>query len=131
MKINHIGIVVKDIEKSVRYYGDFFGFKKVSDIFYDENQKVNVVFLKSECKDYVFELIEPVGKDSPVNNSLKKGGGLNHICYEVKDIKKTIEELKEKGGRLISGPSYANAFEGKKIAFFYTKNREVIELVEK
>ena len=131
MKINHIGIVVNDIEKSIDYYKTFFGYKQVDDIHFDPIQKVKVVFMTSPDQGYKFELIEPVGDDSPVQNALKKGGGLNHICYEVKDIKKTLQNLQDKGGRVISGPTLGVAFGNKNIAFFYTKQREIIELVEK
>jgi len=62
--------------------------------------------------------------------ALRKGGGLNHICYEVRDIKHTIQLLRDKGSRLISGPTPAVAFCNKNIAFLYTKQHEIIELVE-
>ena len=63
-------------------------------------------------------------------NALRQGGGLNHICYEIQDIEDTIRFLCDEGSKLISGPTPAIAFENKKVAFLYTKQREIIELLE-
>lgn len=131
MKVNHIGIVVKDIEKSIKYYREYFFFKLVSPIFVDPIQKVRIAFLRSPEQKFNFELLEPTCDDSPVMNALKKGGGLNHICYEVENITKAISDLKGKGSKIISGPEPATAFKGRSVAFLFTKGNEIIEIVEK
>lgn len=131
MKVNHIGIVVKNIEKSIEYYKTYFGFKPVDTIYVDPIQKVRIAFVRPSNQNLKFELLEPLTEDSPIMNALKKGGGLNHICFEVQDIKHTIQLLRDKGSKLISGPTPAVAFGNKNIAFLYTKQREIIELVEK
>ena len=130
MEVNHIAIVVKDIEESIEYYRTYFGFEPVSTIYDDPTQKTRIAFVKPPDQNLKFELLEPTAEDSPVMNALKKGGGLNHICYEVQDIKHTLQTLLDKGSRLISGPTPAVAFGNKNIAFLYTKQREIIELLE-
>ena len=78
------------------------------------------------------ELIEPIGNDSPVKTFLEKGGGFNHICFEVDDLSKTIDKIIKEGGRLIVSP--VEGFEGKQIAFVLLNmkktNFNLIELVE-
>jgi len=130
MNINHIGIVVKNINESSEYYQIFFQYSVSSEIFFDPIQKVIIQFLHSKNNKATIELIEPADDDSPVANTLGKGGGLNHLCYEVGDIEKTITEFKSKGCRLISGPVPAVAFNNKRVAFLYTRQRELIEFVE-
>ena len=116
--------------KSIKYYKKFFGFELIDTIYEDLIQKVRIAFIKQPNQDLKFELIQPLTEDSPVMNALRKGGGLNHVCYEVSDIEHTIRLFRNNGSKLISGPSSAVAFGNKKIAFLYTKHREVIELVE-
>ena len=130
MKINHIGVVVKNIEKSVEYYRAYFEFEQVSTIYDDFNQKVRIAFVKPPNQDFKLELIEPLTEDSPVMNALIRGGGLNHVCYEVQDINHAICLLRDKGSKLISGPTPAVAFRNKSIAFLYTKQGDIIELLE-
>ena len=131
MKVNHIGIVVKNLEKSIKYYEEYFSLRLINPISVDPIQKVRVAFLRQPDQKFSFELLEPTGDDSPVMNALKKGGGLNHICYEVENISKAIYDLQKKGSKLISGPDPAVAFEGNYVAFLFTKGNEVIELVER
>src|SRR6266498_5934400 len=95
MKINHIGVVVKDITKDIKVYLQDYGYRQISDILTIENQKVRVVLLNCG-NDMNIELIEPIGNDSPVSNALKKGGGLNHICYETREFDQLYEKFKNK-----------------------------------
>ena len=130
MKVNHIGIVVKNIENSINYYENHFSYKLVDSVCIDPIQKVRVAFLKPPDQNFNFELLEPTTDDSPIMNALRKGGGLNHVCYEVTNIRQAISILEMKGSKLISGPDSAIAFNGKNVAFMYTKGNEIIELVE-
>jgi len=130
MKINHIGIVVKNIEISIRYYEEHFAYRLVSSICIDPIQKVRLAFLNPPGQRFNFELLEPTTNDSPIMNALRKGGGLNHICFEVTNLEQTISVLQKKGSKLISGPDPAVAFSRKNVAFLYTRGNEIIELVE-
>ena len=66
MKLHHIGIVVKDIQKSLGELGKYFEFKETTIPTLVKSQKVNVCFLKSS--DVYIELIEPIDDDSPVKS---------------------------------------------------------------
>jgi methylmalonyl-CoA/ethylmalonyl-CoA epimerase len=78
----------------------------------------------------MIELLEPTGVDSPVYNFLQKGGGFNHICYEVDNMDEAISKFARVGHRQISKPEPAVAFDNRKVTFFYTNENEIVELLE-
>jgi len=78
MKLNHIGIVVSHIKDKLKFYEKMCSSSvSASPIVPDEIQGVNVCFV--DVGKVTFELIEPINKNSPVSNFLKKGGG-SIIC---------------------------------------------------
>ena len=130
MKIHHIGIVVNNIQDSLGEFSKFIEFDEITIPTLIGSQKVNVCFMK--IGELRIEFIEPVGNESPVKKFLEKGGGFNHICFEVNNLSETINEIVEKGGRLIVSP--VEGFEGRQIAFVLLNmkktNLNLVELVE-
>ncbi len=130
MRIHHIGIVVNNIQDSLKEFSKFIKFDETSIPTLIGSQKVNVCFMK--LGESRIELIEPVGEDSPVFNFLEKGGGFNHVCFEVENLSQTIDEMEKQGGRLIVPPT--KGFEGRQIAFIFLNmkktNFNLIELAE-
>jgi len=130
MKIHHIGIVVNNIQDSLGEFSKFIKFDETTIPTLIGSQKVNVCFMK--IGEIRIEFIEPVGNESPVKKFLEKGGGFNHICFEVNNLSETINEIVEKGGRLIVSP--VKGFEGRQIAFVLLNmkktNLNLVELVE-
>ena len=130
MKIHHIGIVVKNIQESLGEFSKFVKFDETSIPTLVGSQKVNVCFIK--IGEFRIEFIEPIGNRSPVEGALEKGGGFNHICFEVNNLSESINEIVEKGGRLIVSP--VEGFEGRQIAFVLLNmkktNLNLVELVE-
>jgi len=97
---------------------------------YDHVQHVMLAMLIS-ANGYRIELIQPVDKKSPSFDFMKKGGGFQHICYRVKNIKNTISQIKSKGYLLFRQPVEAPLFGRKKVAFLFSKNtNQIIELLE-
>lgn len=131
LKFNHVGLVVKDIEKSAKFYENILNMKRTTGVIYDPEQKVNLLFLKDQnVEGLTYELIQPVYEDSPSAQWLKKGNTLQHFCYEVEDIQKGIEYFTDNGGYLFVEPVPAVAFNNKLIAFLLTKEKLIIELLE-
>ncbi len=128
-KIHHIGIAVKNLENSMKFYEDILNFK----IKYIEELKENKVKVASfKIGDVNIELLEPLTDDSPIKSFLdKRGEGIQHIAFLVKDINKTLEELKEKGVSLIDEKPRGGSH-NTKIAFIHPKSTfgVLIELVE-
>jgi methylmalonyl-CoA/ethylmalonyl-CoA epimerase len=132
MKLHHVGIVVDDIESGIERYKALFGFVPVTEVADDPIQKVSVVLLSNPKADGVpIELIAPLTEDSPVSNILKGNVRLYHLCFLVENIEEELKNFRSNGAIVISGPVPAELFEGKRIAFVYTPDKYVVELLEK
>lgn len=124
--IHHIGRVVNNIAEELKYYRSL-GFKCAKSVKIDHHQKVKIGLI--DLGQGIFlELLEPHGKSSPIKNFLAKNNGLHHICYRIDNLEKKIKTLK-RYGVILSKPA-PSVFDGKKVFFFYTPQREIIEFIE-
>lgn len=99
MKINHLGIATKGIDESLAFWQDALGLENVHTEIVEE-QKVRVAMLP--LGESRIELLEPTSDDSPISKFLaKRGPGIHHIAVEVDDIITALQNLKDKGMRLI------------------------------
>ena len=128
-KFNHLAIAVRDINKASELYRDAFN-AKVSKPHSYPKHGVRVVFV--EMENSKIELMEPIDKDSPISNFLKKNpdGGIHHICIEVKDIFKAKDNLLEKGFRILGDGKPKIGAHEKLVLFLNPKdyNNTLIEL---
>jgi methylmalonyl-CoA/ethylmalonyl-CoA epimerase len=127
---HHIGVAVRDLSKAIPLYKTLLQYQLKSGPFDDPIQNVSVCFLSRGEGDTVIELVAPLGPNSPVDRTLKKGGGTYHVCYQVPDINTAIRHLTEKGSFLLSGPVPAVAFEMREIAWLMTEVNLLVELVQ-
>jgi methylmalonyl-CoA/ethylmalonyl-CoA epimerase len=101
-------------------------------IFEDPLQKVKVAFLTPRAGEPQIELVEPVGDRSPVRKFLlEKGGGLHHFCYETDDLEAELQAFRSRRAILARPPLPAVAFHGRRIAWVLTRERLLVELLEK
>ncbi len=117
--IEHIGIAVKSIEIARKYYEDVLGLScyAIEEV---KDQKVKTAFFK--LGDTKIELLEPTDPESPVAKFIeKRGEGIHHIAFAVKDIESSIEELQTKGVQMIDQKPRMGA-EGLHIAFLHPKS---------
>lgn len=129
MKINHIGYVVKSLEKSTDYYCDNFDYTIKVEKLFVKNQLVDIVMLKSSVvSDPDLELICPVSKDSPAFNALKRGEVINHICYQTKNYQEILKRFERRIVRK-SMPAPVELFGGG-CTFFAYLNGQLTEFVE-
>ena len=130
LKIDHVGIAVKDLSESLKFYEGILGLAAV-DTETVEEQKVKVAFLP--CGDSELELLESTDDEGPVARFIEKNGeGVQHIAIRVDNIEAALEELKESGLRLIDEtPRYGAG--GARIAFLHPKttNGVLLELCER
>ena len=131
MRLHHVGFVVADIESSIRSFKHSLGMTWDGAIYYDPTQKVRVTFLATGVHCAQIELIEPAAGDSPVTKFLARGGGQHHLCYEVKNIEEALGVFKSRRAAIVQRPCPAVAFEGRRIAWFVTPEKLVVELLEK
>lgn len=113
MKLHHIGIVVPKISSSLGEITKYIKFETIGLPLPVGSQKVNVCFLKAG--EVFLELIEPVEENSPVFEFARKGGGIHHICFEVKDIHGQVKEMTKKGATVLVNPVVG--FDERLIAF--------------
>ena len=130
-RVDHVGVAVKDIDESLAQYTELFGYRLVRGPFDDPQQQARVAFICTDDPgDTVLELVAPLDEQSQVQRVLAKGLSLYHVCYEVPDIEQAISHLRQQRCLLVSGPTPAVAYDGRPIAWLYTPNRQLTELVE-
>ena len=117
-KIDHIGIVVPNIEKALEHYKNVFN-KIGSKPIISETQNVKISFI--EFSNIKLELIEPIGEKSPISNFLKKNplGGMHHIGLEVDDLNNTYSDAKNNDLKPLSKP--VKGYHGRDLFFLHPK----------
>lgn len=129
MKIDHIAIVVKDLDATVKLYTETLGFYPVYRETIDD-QGVEAVGL--QAGESIIELLRPLDEDSPI--AKYRGDAdtkLHHTAYRVDDIEAKLADLKAKGVRLIDEHP-RNGAHGNRIAFLHPKSTQgvLIELCQ-
>jgi methylmalonyl-CoA/ethylmalonyl-CoA epimerase len=129
MALHHIGFVVESIEKVVDRFARSISAQWDGLIFADPLQEVRVTFLRSSTSpnESLIELVEPSSEKSPVQNFLKRGGGLHHLCYEVDSLEAQLQLSRSIGGLVVRQPMPAVAFGGRQIAWVYTADKLLTE----
>ena len=128
-KIEHIGIAVRSLEMAIPVYE-----KLLNTVCYKqeivEDEKVNTAFFQTgESK---IELLESTSPDGVINRFIeKKGEGMHHIAFAVKDIKAEMLRLKESGFQLLNEEPKKGA-DNKWVCFLHPKNTNgvLIELCQ-
>lgn len=114
--IDHINIVVSDLERSVKFYTELLGFKEINRVHMEGEWIEEIVGLKGVTADVVFiaspdedpkvELLcyrSPAGDSIPAN-SLANTTGLRHIAFRVDDIQAAAKKLQDGGVKFLSEP---------------------------
>lgn len=130
LKIDHLGIAVNSIEEGKRFWSDVLGlaFEGTETV---TAQKVTTAFFP--VSESEVELLESTSPDGPVAKYIeKRGQGIQHVALRVKDIEAALDELKEKGVRLIDEKPRKGAG-GARIAFLHPKatGGVLVELCER
>ena len=118
-QINHVAIVVEDMQKSLGFWRDALGLElhELRDVPAEMSQVAFLPLAGSEI-----ELVQPTSDDSGIAKYLaKRGPGMHHVCLEVDDIDGMMANLKAKGISLINEDARVAA-DGKKYAFIHPKS---------
>ena len=128
--IDHVGIVVPNIEQAIRHYKKNFNVE-CGEIKVSKKQKVKISLI--EFKNIKLELIEPLDHESPVNSFLSKNplGGLHHLGLEVNNIDETYDIAQNLELNPIGKPS--EGYHGKLLFFLHPKKmmNTLIEIISK
>jgi methylmalonyl-CoA/ethylmalonyl-CoA epimerase len=119
LKVDHIGIAVKDLQEAKKFYKEALGIDCLPEDEVVEQQKVKVSFFP--CGDSELELLESTSPDGPIAKFIEKNGeGIQHVALRVDNIEAALADLKAKGVRLIDeSPRYGAG--GASIAFIHPK----------
>jgi methylmalonyl-CoA/ethylmalonyl-CoA epimerase len=126
-KLDHIAVVVKDIDKAAKAYAEMFGFKAG-----EKREGPGFVSLFATLGDIKMEFFQPLNADNTFGKFLEKtGGGLHHISCVTDDIVKELKNLKAQGRKLQNEEPMI--MPDAKIAFIHPSAAEnvLIELVER
>jgi methylmalonyl-CoA/ethylmalonyl-CoA epimerase len=127
--INHIALVVPEVEQALKFWRDILGLplQGVHDV---PEQASRIAFLPVGGGDV--ELVEPTMPDSGVAKFLqKRGPGFHHVCFETDDLDGMIDLLKGKGIRLI-GEKPSTGSGGQRMIFVHPESAGgvLVELYE-
>jgi len=130
-RINHIAIVVPDLDAAVKSWKSRLG-ADVSAPQKLPEHGVTVVFI--DTGNSKVELLEPLGADSSIGRYLERNpdGGMHHMCFEVDDILAARDQLIAEGARVLGDGEPKTGAHGKPVLFLHPKdfNGTLIELEE-
>jgi len=128
-KINHIAMLVNELESPLNFWRDALGLE-LTEVKEVPGEQARIAFLPTG--DSEIELVQPTTDDSGLARYLeKRGPGMHHICLEVDDIDGMLAQLKEKGIQLINEEAKVGS-DGRRYAFIHPKSASgvMVELYE-
>ena len=120
-KLNHVAIAVPNLGAASALYRDTLG-AEVSEAEALPAHGVTVAFV--DLGNTRVELMEPLGEESPIAKFIENNpsGGMHHICYEVDDILKARDKLKDQGVRVLGDGEPKTGAHGKPVLFLHPKD---------
>ena len=117
-RLNHVAIVVPDLEAAANIYRQTLG-AKVTEPHDLPDHGVTTVFV--ELPNTKIELLHPLGDASPIANYLvnNPAGGMHHVCYEVDDIYAARDHLVSEGARILGDGEPKNGAHNKPVLFLH------------
>ncbi|MFK2824294.1 methylmalonyl-CoA epimerase [Bacillus sp. B190/17] len=115
-RVDHIGIAVRSLEDTLPFYTEQLGLVLIQT---EEvaSEQVKVAFI--DAGNVKLELLEPLSSESAVAKFIaKRGQGIHHVAFKVKNIEERIREMKEKGIRMINEKPKIGAG-GAEVAFIH------------
>ncbi len=117
-ELHHIGIAVRSLDEAIPRYVDALGlqFEGIEDV---PSEQVRVAIVKAGATR--IELLEPTDPDSPIAKFLdKRGPGMHHLAFQVKDTGEMIKVLTDAGAPVLDESPRPGAH-GTKVAFVHSK----------
>ena len=131
LRLHHVGHAVKDLQAAAELYQMRLGYRAATGPTHDPGQTAVVQFLALAGDTVYLELVAPDSPASRLANAVKRGGGLNHLCYTCGRMEEAIEALEATAMKLIAEPRPGVAFGGRRICWLLGQDPLPIELVER
>jgi methylmalonyl-CoA/ethylmalonyl-CoA epimerase len=128
-RIDHIGVVVEDLDEAVKLYGDSFGMPEAHR---ETVEDFDVEAVLLDVGDGHVELLRPLSAESGIGRFLEKNGpGMHHVAYQTDDIDSALQAIRESGLRLIDEEP-RRGIRNSRVAFLHPKSTGGVltELVE-
>jgi methylmalonyl-CoA/ethylmalonyl-CoA epimerase len=130
LTFDHSGIVVRDLARGFQSIIALLPIASKTKRFDDRQLGVSVQFLQDES-GVVFELIAPLGSESPVAKiAASREGVINQFAYRVEDLSRAGNYFRSNGATPTAPPKPAIAFDGALVQFFYLPEGFIVELIE-
>jgi len=130
LHFDHIGLVVESLSSGRQHLSLAFHIAEWTAEFADSANGVFVQFGR-DPSGVCYELIAPLGESSPIAQTLRRGDRiLNHVAYLVEDIEAEVHRLSQLSFDPIGHPKPAIAYDHKRIQFFRSPLRFIVELIE-
>lgn len=131
LKFDHVGLVVKEIAEGREFLRTTLGIDEWTEVVADPGIGVFVQFGRAAGDGPCYEVIAPLGEQSPVMGVVKTGKNvLNHVAYLTEDLKAEGERLRERGCIPTGSAQPAVAYGGRRVQFWITPLMFMVELVE-
>lgn len=118
-RINHLAIVVEDLETALGFWRDALGLP-LGSVSRNDGEEVDIAFLA--LGESEIELLSPINETSGIARYLaKRGAGMHHVCLEVDDLVVTMARLREHGVELLNDMPKIND-EGTQYCFIHPKS---------
>lgn len=124
-RIHHISVICSNYKISKKFYTEILGLDIVREVYRPERESYKLDLALSG--NFIIELFS--FPSPPKRKSYPEASGLRHLAFEVNNIEKTIEELKEK--EIVCEAIRIDEFTGKKFTFFNDPDGLPIEIYEK
>ena len=127
--IDHVGIVVKNLDEMTVMLSEIFGFKLTEEIVAPNGEFKSAIVSNGNTR---LELIQPLGPHGSIAKFLdQKGGGIHHLSFAVADIERELRTLEAKGVRLVNDKPLAVA--STLVAFVHPSSTEgvLVELIQR
>jgi methylmalonyl-CoA/ethylmalonyl-CoA epimerase len=130
LTFDHAGVVVRDLARGAQSIKTLLPISSRTERFDDQQLGVSVQFLRDDS-GVVFELIAPLGSNSPVAKiAASRTGVINQFAYRVDDLSKAERYFRSNGATPTAQPKPAIAFGGALVQFFYMPEGFIVELIE-
>jgi methylmalonyl-CoA/ethylmalonyl-CoA epimerase len=132
LQLDHLGVIAPDLDAARCFLERALSITRWTEVTSDPVLRVAVQFGTAEEGGLVYELIAPLGEESPISNALRSGKHiLNHVAYLSADLTSSGEHLRTEGCWQAGPPLPALAYGGALVQFWISPLRFVIELIEK
>ena len=127
-KMDHVAVIVKDLDAAVKSYSDMFGFKLEEAREGPGGEFKSAIVTNGDVR---MEFLQPLKPGSHQNFLDKRGGGLHHVSFVTDDIEQELKDLKAQGKKLVNEELIV--MPNAKIAFVHQDAAEnvLIELVQR